>query len=85
MLRESPRRPRSQRPGSLEVLALHPEPAERVDRLRREPEVSHDRDLGIEDRVHRVEALAAGCVGYLEKPFRVRELADQVRRYCGES
>ena len=28
---------------------------------------------------------ASGFAGYLEKPFRVRELADQVRRYCGES
>jgi len=26
--------------------------------------------------------LAAGFAGYLEKPFRVREFPDQVRRYC---
>ena len=47
------------RPRGLEVLALHPEPAERVDRLRGEAEVAHHRDLGVEDRLHRVEALAA--------------------------
>ena len=41
------------------VLALHPEPAQRVERLRGEPEVAHHRDLGVEDRLHGVEALAA--------------------------
>ena len=47
------------RPGRVELLALHLEAAERVDRLRREAEVAHHRDLGVEDRLHRVEALAA--------------------------
>ena len=42
----------------VELLALHLEAAERVDRLRREPDVAHHRDLGVEDRGDRVEALA---------------------------
>ena len=43
----------------LELLALDPEAAEGVDGLRRQPQVAHDRDLGVEDRPHRVEALAS--------------------------
>ena len=43
----------------VERLALHLEPADRIHRLGREPEVAHHGDLGVEDRVHRVEALAA--------------------------
>ena len=43
----------------VELLALHLEAAERVDRLRREADVAHHRDLGVEDRLHRVDALAA--------------------------
>ena len=44
--------------GGVERLALHAEAAERVDRLRREAEVAHHRDLGVEDRPHVVETLA---------------------------
>lgn len=37
-------------------------------------------------RLEEGDLLAASAfAGYLEKPFRVRELADQVRRYCGET
>ena len=43
----------------VELLALHLEAAERVDRLRREADVAHHRDLGVEDRRDRVEPLAA--------------------------
>ena len=43
----------------VERLALHAQPAERVDRLRREPDVAHHRDLGVEDRLDRVDALVA--------------------------
>ena len=43
----------------VELLALHLEAAERVDRLRGEADVAHHRDLGVEDRLHRVEALVA--------------------------
>ena len=45
-------------PGGVEGLALHPEPAEGVDRLRREADVAHHRDLGVEDGVDGVEPLA---------------------------
>ena len=38
--------------GRLGVLALDDEPAQRVDRLRREPEVPHHWDFGIEDRAN---------------------------------
>ena len=64
-----------ERPGGLEVLALHPEAAERVDRLRREAEVAHHRDLGVEDRAHRVEPLAATL-----ELHRAGAGADQPRR-----
>ena len=42
----------------VELLALHLEAAERVDRLRRQPDVAHDGDLGVEDGRDRVEPLA---------------------------
>ena len=41
------------RPRGLEVLALHAEAAEGVNGLRREAEVAHHRDLGVEDRAAR--------------------------------
>ena len=58
----------------VELLALHLEAAERVDRLRREPDVTHHRDLGVEDRLHRVEPLAAAF-----ELHRARARADRAR------
>ena len=43
----------------VELLALHLEPTECVDRLWGEPDVSHHGDLGVEDRLHRVEPFGA--------------------------
>ena len=45
-------------PRGVELLALHLEAAERVDGLRREADVAHHRDLGVEDRPDRFDAFA---------------------------
>ena len=62
-------------PCRVELLALHLEAADRVDRLRREAQMAHHRDLGVEDGRDRVEPLAAAL-----ELHRAGAGADQRRR-----
>ena len=48
-----------QRPCLLAVLALDADLAHRVDRLRREADVAHDRDAGVDERLDRPRAADA--------------------------
>ena len=48
-----------QRPGRIHTLSLHLESTHGVQRLGREPEMAHDGDLGVEQRLDHREALLA--------------------------
>ena len=56
-----------QRGGGVELLALHLEPAEGVDRLGREPDVAHHGDLGVDDGPDHVD-VAVGKGVLLARP-----------------